>query len=628
MQDPEEQASASADLLFTVAKSRGVIIKVNMSFKGKAFFILLFSIFVFGFYVNGFGYSVYALDEIEKIEKKIAATKDELAEVNEAVNKISAQISNLSGSLSVTQENLNEVLSTINTVKEKLSQIEKNLNDKNLELLHKEDVRNATIRNLYKKGKISPLELLFTPSQNSSDVVGAAQRVVYYKKFLDEARATIYALNVEISQYEKDKKEAERLKSSLEQKQQELAALQEKLASQVKSAQSDLSSKQEEQVNLQNKLAELSAKQRELLAEKTGTFSTSVGNVPLADDPASRPDYNPGFSPAFSLFSFGAPHQKGMSQYGAYGRAKEGQNYEEILKAYYGDVEITEKDLPEEISTTVGTLNFEEDYLMGIAEMPSSWDDNDLAALKAQAIAARSYAYVHGKPICVDEGCQVYSASKSANTPENWVRAVEETKGLVIVSKQSGNVVNAWYASTSGGYNFSYSSVGHTTNGGWDTKCGGQNCWPNDAYENIAGSPWFYKAWYKTRGGATCGRSHPWLEEGEFADIVNALIIFTHSSEDQEHLTQVDANSCWDKGIEDIWDEDKVKSESERYGGGVSSVSAVDVSYSSGGYTDTVTIKTDKGSFEFDGDTFKYVFNLRAPGAIHLKSGLFNVEKK
>jgi len=60
----------------------------------------------------------------------------------------------------------------------------------------------------------------------------------------------------------------------------------------------------------------------------------------------------------------------------------------------------------------------------------------------------------------------------------------------------------------------------------------------------------------------------------------------------------------------------------------VSSVSWVKVSYSNSGYTSTVKVETDRGPLEFDGDTFKYVFNLRAPGAIHLKSGLFNVEKK
>ena len=75
-----------------------------------------------------------------------------------------------------------------------------------------------------------------------------------------------------------------------------------------------------------------------------------------------------------------------------------------------------------------------------------------------------------------------------------------------------------------------------------------------------------------------------------------------------------------------MWNE--VKEESKKYGGGVSSISSVDVGYSGGGYTDSVKVVTNKGTFEFDGDTFKYVFNLRAPGAIHLKSGLFNVEKK
>ena len=575
---------------------------------------------------------MYALDEIEEGARKIKVTEEELAELSEEIDKVSAQLEEYSDSLSVTQENLNEISININTVSEKLTQIEKNLDAKKLELSHKEKVRNATIRAFYKKGTFSSLELLFASPENSGDIVSVAQRIAYYKKFLDTARETIYEINSEIAQYEKDKKSAGKLKASLEQKQAQLAALKEKLAAEVKSAQTDLTNKQEERVDLQNKLAELSAKQRALLAEKTGTFSTSVGSVPPADDPASRPDYpdynDLGFSPAFAAFSFGAPHRKGMSQYGAYGRAKEGQDYEEILKAYYGDVKIEERDLPEKIETAVGTLNFEEDYLMGIAEMPSSWDDNDLAALKAQAIAARSYAYVHGKPICVDEGCQVYSASKSANTPENWTQAVEETEGMVIVSRQSGNVVNAWYASTSGGFNYSYSSVGHTTDGGWDTKCDSQNCWPGDAYENISSSPWFYKAWYKTRSRASCGRNHPWLNEDEFADIINAAVIFTHNSDDQEHLSQVDANSCWDKGISGIWDEDEVKEESKKYGGGVSSISSVDVGYSGGGYTDSVKVVTNKGTFEFDGDTFKYVFNLRAPGAIHLKSGLFNVEKK
>ena len=400
------------------------------------FIIVAFSIFVFLFTVNGVHRNALALDELKEIGEELEEKREELGEINELINEISNQINGLTGSLTLTQESLNVVIANINTVKAKLGELERSLEIKRTELSHKEEVRNATIRTYYKRGRLNTLELVF----NQGDIVNSAQSIAYYKKFLDEARKTIYGINTEIAEYKADKKEAERLKASLEQKQNELAALKEKLDAQVKSAQTELLNKEEEKVDLQRKIEELSAKQRELLAEKTGTFSTSVGSVPPADDPASRPDYTPGFSPAFALFSFGAPHRKGMSQYGAYGRAKEGQGYEEILKAYYGDVEVEERDLPSEISTSVGTLDFEEDYLMGIAEMPSSWDNNDLAALKAQAIAARSYAVVHGKPICVDEGCQVYLKSKSDNTPPNWRKAVEDTGGMVIVSKQSGNI--------------------------------------------------------------------------------------------------------------------------------------------------------------------------------------------
>jgi len=63
------------------------------------------------------------------------------------------------------------------------------------------------------------------------------------------------------------------------------------------------------QAQLSGQLADLTARQQAILTEKSGTFQTSVGDVPLSADPASRPDYNPGFSPAFAAFSFGAPPQ-------------------------------------------------------------------------------------------------------------------------------------------------------------------------------------------------------------------------------------------------------------------------------------------------------------------------------
>jgi stage II sporulation protein D len=96
-----------------------------------------------------------------------------------------------------------------------------------------------------------------------------------------------------------------------------------------------------------------------------------------------------------------------------------------------------------------------EDYLKGVvpAEMgPRVYDE--VEALKAQAVAARSYAVRHrgqfgaeGYDICATPRCQVYAGS-SAESPLS-TRAVEETAGEVLLWK--GAVADALFTSTCGG---------------------------------------------------------------------------------------------------------------------------------------------------------------------------------
>jgi SpoIID/LytB domain protein len=382
---------------------------------------------------------------------------------------------------------------------------------------------------------------------------------------------------------------------------------------------------------------ELSKRQQQLIAEKTQLFNTSVGDVSSSSDPASRADYNPGFSPAFGAFSFGAPHRKGMSQYGAFGRAKEGQNYETILKAYYGNIRIETVDSPGSINTSVGSLPFEDNYLVGIAEMPASWgDQGGFEALKAQAIAARTYAlsYIGWRlsnrnasgSICVTEACQVYKTSRY-NSPGKWKEAVEATRGQVLVSNSSNEIFSSMYASTAGGATYSYSSLGHSTPQLWDTSCNNQSCWPNDSFEKTAGSAWYYKGWYKTRSNLSCGRSHPWLTNSEFSDIINAVLYFSKTN-DSTHLTQIDSGGCFGGNDPNAWSREELARQETHKGRPVSSVNSISVDYSTSGYTNTVRVSTDKGDFSFNGSDFKDIFVLRAPGAIALKSNLFNIIKK
>lgn len=104
--------------------------------------------------------------------------------------------------------------------------------------------------------------------------------------------------------------------------------------------------------------------------------------------------------------------------------------------------------------TAVNVVNFE-DYLKGVvpneigSASPSTYE-----ALKAQAVAARTYAYKNlkqfdsdGYDICATPRCQVYSGKSTENDLTS--KAVEETRGEVITYQ--GEPINALYTSTCGG---------------------------------------------------------------------------------------------------------------------------------------------------------------------------------
>ncbi|MCH1625946.1 SpoIID/LytB domain-containing protein [Ferdinandcohnia quinoae] len=104
-----------------------------------------------------------------------------------------------------------------------------------------------------------------------------------------------------------------------------------------------------------------------------------------------------------------------------------------------------------------------EDYLLQVvpSEMPASFGLN---ALKAQAVAARTYAlgdYLSDR--FAKEGYFVLDSVMSQvynNTPENAItsQAVKETKGVIMLSND-GSLVDARYYSTSGGYGASKHQV-------------------------------------------------------------------------------------------------------------------------------------------------------------------------
>jgi len=154
-------------------------------------------------------------------------------------------------------------------------------------------------------------------------------------------------------------------------------------------------------------------------------------------------------------------HCRGMSQYGALGMAQEGKGYEDILKFYYGNIALKTIDstnMMVKIETDdtddcpSGSFLNVEDYLKGIGEMPNYWGSEKTGgfeALKAQAVVARTYAYVRTnkftKSICTSSKCQVFHCS-AINSKPNFTRAVTETSGQIIVDAASEATFATEYA--------------------------------------------------------------------------------------------------------------------------------------------------------------------------------------
>jgi SpoIID/LytB domain protein len=312
-----------------------------------------------------------------------------------------------------------------------------------------------------------------------------------------------------------------------------------------------------------------------------------------------------------------------MNQYGAYGRAKAGQDYKTILQAYFNGISFESG--KENIKIKIQGYGEKplDEYLLGIYEMPENWDMN---ALKAQAVAARSYALAYTNngqgEICTTQACQVWKSEPKGGA---WKDAVEQTKGEVMVN--GGQVIKAWYSSTDGGYTFTSGDVWGSDKP-WTRRLrdtsgdvSGFDQLKEKAYDKD--SPCFYSA----QGWRSEYAKSAWLKSSEVADITNSLMLAKADSGAGEHLYQTDKPHPFGG---EVWNEERVKSELR--GKGITpfnSVSNVSVGADFGsGQTNGVTISGDAGTQNFSGSEWKNYFNLRAPANIQIVGPLYNVERR
>jgi SpoIID/LytB domain protein len=501
----------------------------------------------------------------------------------------------------------------IDTIKTRVASIEsdlvikqKDIDDGYKNLAKLEEILDRTIRDYYIKSYLnSPLATLLSASSASE----ITQALAYQKATTDQDKVIITNIAITILDLETKKKDLEAEKASL-------AIVKGKLDKVVADARAY-------QASLSNKIAALSARQQEILSQRLSAlgiplFASSLGAC------SSDIGRDPGFGGGFGFFTYGVPNRVGLNQYGAFGRAKAGQSYDTILHAYYNFDSIEKRDATINVDG-YGSYSLD-DYVKHIYEVPNEWgDQGGQEALKAQAIAARSYALAYTNngsgSICTTQECQVFQGNVKTG---NWEQAVNDTSGLVMI--QGGSPVKAWFSSTHGGYIHSSGDIGWAdtsfTKNAQDASGAINNFsnLKNNAYDKD--SPWFYCDW----GGRSDYNKTAWLKSDEVADIVNVVMLARADSSVNEHLYQTDKSN---PAGTDTWDAGRVKTELQNRGitpfNSVSGIN-VDVDWGAGKVT-TVHVSGDASDPSISGNFFKLYFDLRAPANIQIVGPLYNVER-
>lgn len=544
---------------------------------------------------------------------------DELDDITTQINDLTSALNQSKAATAPLESQLKSMRTQIADIKSRVAAIEddvtakkKNIDEGYKDLAKQEMILHRTIRDFYIKSYYSSPLVVFLSADSASEIT---QLLAYQKAATDQDKLIITNIALSITDLETKKK-------NLENEQVRLAVIKSDLDKQSTELDKVVSGAKIYQASLSTKIAQLSAQQQQLLAQKLGSLNlpTSLGAGPLYCTDDRKLD--PGFS-GFAFFTFGIPHRVGMNQYGAHGRASAGQSHEDILKAYFDNISFETRDTNIKIKVQGYGEYSLDDYVKRIYEMPNSFH---IEALKAQAIAARSYALAYTnngeKEICTTQACQVFKPDSKGGP---WEQAVNDTAGKVIVS--GGQVVTAWYASTAGGYTFTSGDVGWN-NRSWTKRLRDTNGDIN-SFEDIISksydkdSPCLYAA----QGFRSEYAKSAWLKSDEVADIVNVLMLAKTDSSTQTHLSQTDKPNP--DGAE-TWDKEKVKQELRSRGiTPFTNVTGFSIDWDKNiGKTNSITVNGDSGSKSFDGGEFKNYFNLRAPANIQIVGPLFNVERR
>lgn len=406
---------------------------------------------------------------VEEIEKEIAQQEEKLSNTQKEIDSLENQLTNASKKLESASDGLPKIEAEL---KELETQLE--INKKTLQLLEEanqlkeiekkrlEALQEKSIKDVYKIWKIEENKYgaLF---ESRTDYKRAEfyGRVIFGvgNEMVDGISAELDELESEIGNSEQIVSELEKQNEELESKKTELKNEIQRLNSVIANGQGSIAGLKTRQESLQNTITNLLAEQKEAASREAEILNNTPNNPGNGGD-GSGDLYFTGRGR--DLYQ---GHGVGMSQWGAYGAGLSGWSAEQILSFYYKSTNIQTRAANISVQG-YGTMSADK-YVAGLGEVPDRacgtaaqaaerpdkyvqdnpntvWDCWPEEAIKAQVIAARSYAINYGGTICTTAACQVYTGG----TAKQW--AADETSNLVIVSTGStdnGQVIEALYSS-------------------------------------------------------------------------------------------------------------------------------------------------------------------------------------
>lgn len=589
-----------------------------------------------------FTHPIYS-DEASDLQQQIDQKNAELAAKQSMLSSIEAKIKEISGSNNTVSQKIALINAEITKLNDSIAQTDGALNTKIKEIEDKQALLEAKkvemdklstdlyIRSRYRMAT-------FFLSGNDWDTL--VKEFFLKQNSISTLKNEVEAINGEFSSLAESRAELETQKATLDAQKKDMDDSYALLAAEKAKLQAELNNQNYAKSSLTKTIGNLSKEisqlQQFLIIAKSGGTIIDANTVPnSSSDPASSLAYFRSNAPggSFAVFAFGAyTHRNGMSQWGARARAEAGQTYEQILAAYYpgkifrtGTIINKSSGASEPImtnisTTTYGTLNFEDDYLLRLNEMPESWD---MQALKAQVIIARTFAINYTSngqsTICTTESCQVIGAGQKTGA---WAEAVRATTGVVLTDS-AGKVFSAQYAAVHGGWG----------NGmGWDTTTGTGDYtnWTANAWESISGVSWFYKTWFRkgyATSGNDCGHT-PWLSNAEMSDILNAYLLWISNGKTSSdpRIVSTDVYRCWGQSANPYSMTELRNMVSNPVTAVYSAVSA-----NSNGTTTSISFNTNRGIVSMSGADFKAIYNMRAPSYLSIPQSSFvnvNIEYK